>query len=73
MRVQKFATHKRHNDFINEMIIQEMTSKKLLVCKKNDFGFKKDHWMYSINDSFYHTWASHCVVEVSKDSGIVHE
>ena len=34
MRVQKFATHKRHNDFINEMIIQEMTSKKLLVGKK---------------------------------------
>ena len=26
--------------------------------------------MYSINDSFYHTWASHCVVEVSKDSGM---
>ena len=34
MRLQKSATYKRHNDFINEMIIREMTSKNLLVCKK---------------------------------------
>ena len=35
MKLYKSATDKRHNDFINEMIIREMTSQKLLVCKKN--------------------------------------
>ena len=34
MRLRKSATHKRRNDFINETIIQELTSKNLLVCKK---------------------------------------
>ena len=42
---------------------------KVLVYKNMTFVLKRDHLMKSINDGFYHTWASHCVVGVSKDSG----
>ena len=40
MRLQKSATHKKHNDFINEMIIREMTSKKFWFITHN-FFFKR--------------------------------
>ena len=70
MRLQKSTIYKRHNGFINEMLNRGIISKKFWFIKKHDFCFKKDHWMKSINDVFYHTWASHCVVGVGKDSGM---
>ena len=55
--------------FVNKMIIRSLTSKKLLVCKQMIFVSKT---IIGCNPSMtvYHTWASHRVVGVSKDSGM---
>ena len=52
------------------MIIQDLTSKKLFVCEKMILVSKK---IVGCNPSMtvYHTWASHSVVRVGKDSGMM--
>ena len=56
--------------FVNKMIIRGLKSKKLLVCKKMTLVSKR---IIGCNPlmTVYHTWASHSVVGVGKDSSMM--
>ena len=52
------------------MIIRGLTSKKLLVCKQMIL-VSKIIIVCNPSMTVYHTWASHSVVGVGKDSGMM--
>ena len=52
------------------MIIRALTSKKFLVCKQMIL-VSKIIIGYNPSMTVYHTWASHSVVGVGKDSGMM--